>query len=360
MPQISVWQMIILLFLSRTFNTVTFVPGFSGYTNTPAEYWGILLSGLLAVLLVIPVFLLCRKMPQMNVVAAAYYVSRPIGISVSLLYTGMMLLVTVNTIAHFVFFLTNTIYTQTSVWWLVVPTLLVALYAAFHGIQAIARSGSIVFVVFLLLFGLIVLSVGGDIELVNFRVTLHGEWRQVLFASWREAASNLELAAFALLLPYVKNRRKTGAGVYIVSSTAFVVVVMFLITTVLGDYARSCVFPFYTVASLGEVSVLQRLDSVHIALWTLIGVLKIALFLFLAADCLKYLLPRRSVRWSACICAVCVLPFAIWMSYDLVTLYRGAQVEQSGIPLLVGCVALPLIVLLFCKRIGNRTGVAQS
>ena len=72
---------------------------------------------------------------------------------------------------------------------------------------------------------------------------------------------------------------------------------IFLFTAAaLGDYAKSQRFPFYTVTKIAEVSIFQRLDSLHVALWVFMALVRLSLFLEVAGKSLARMLPQKASK----------------------------------------------------------------
>ena len=74
---------------------------------------------------------------------------------------------------------------------------------------------------------------------------------------------------------------------------ALAAIFLFTWQAALGDYAKSQRFPFYTVTKIAEVSIFQRLDSLHVALWVFMALVRLSLFLEVAGKSLARMLPQQ-------------------------------------------------------------------
>ena len=125
---------------------------------------------------------------------------------------------------------------------------------------------------------------------------------------------------------------------------------VFLFTAaVLGDYAKSQRFPFYTVTKMAEVSVFQRLDSLYVALWVFMVLVRLAVFLEVGAKSLTQLLPQRASRYAVGILAALAAGCAGVLTGKPAVLERMGQVFSGGLPVVLLVGVLPL-ALLICHR----------
>lgn len=102
-----------------------------------------------------------------------------------------------------------------------------------------------------------------------------------------ELPRSLELAVLGLLIPYVKGSLTKGSLWWIGAFTAVELIIQVTVVGVLGDFGAMELFPYYTVLTTVQVSVLQRLDIVATAIWIGALFLKIAFFGMLFIDCFQ-------------------------------------------------------------------------
>ena len=90
-----------------------------------------------------------------------------------------------------------------------------------------------------------------------------------------------------LLIPYVKGSLIKGSLWWIGIFTAVALVIQATVVGVLGDFGAMELFPYYTVLTTVQVSVIQRLDIVATAIWVGALFLKMAFFGMLFTDCFQ-------------------------------------------------------------------------
>ena len=159
--------------------------------------------------------------------------------------------------------------------------------AAFYGIQAIARSAAIIAVFVVATILLAALALLPRMELINFPPLLYDGGSPVLAGALEELPRSMELAVLGLLIPYVKGSLIKGSLWWIGIFTAVALVIQATVVGVLGDFGAMELFPYYTVLTTVQVSVIQRLDIVATAIWVGALFLKMAFFGMLFTDCFQ-------------------------------------------------------------------------
>ena len=143
--EISASQLVTLLFLSRAFTLLTYSTKTDQISQNAGIIFALALSAMLYVAALIPTFLLVRRRRDYSIIEWSFAVKPWFGKGVAALYFAFLVLVTANTISHFEFFLTSSIYPNASPTLFVVLFLLAVAYAAYMGLEACARMSGFVF-----------------------------------------------------------------------------------------------------------------------------------------------------------------------------------------------------------------------
>lgn len=126
---------------------------------------------------------------------------------------------------------------------------------------------------------------------------------------------------------------------------------IFLFTAAaLGDYAKSQRFPFYTVTKIAEVSIFQRLDSLHVALWVFMALVRLSLFLEVAGKSLARMLPQKASKYTVGACAALAAVLSGILTEKPDVLEKLGDLFAGGLPALLLTVLLPLLLLLSCRK----------
>ncbi len=359
--RIGIMQLVILLFLSRQFTSLTYFPGIGTPVSGTATLVGNVISTLFLPLMFLPFLLLSKRYPECSIVMGLSSGLGKFGRFAGWFYYFYILVLAAHTLSHFQFFMINAVFPDASVWVIVLPMLAVAVYAAYIGVEGIARSGFFIFIGFLLAFGLIVFSSIPNIELNNLKPIEKNIWQELTGGVYGTVSRSTEPILFGMLLPYVGNKTGKVVAGFTALSIGVLEITAFFILTVLGDFSYSQFFPFYSLASMSEISIFQRMDALYMGIWVLIGFIKLSLLLLLGKDIFPLLLPQRvnqnARRLSLPVTAMLVLGLAIPACYRFELLSLSYQLVFNGIIILLFVVIFPLI--LWIKSTLKRKGKSK-
>ena len=347
--KISIWQAVILLFLCRMFSVLTYTPGISAAVGGTEQLIANLLSAALQFVLLIPAYLIYRMDCGRNIITAAKEAFHQWSLPISLLYYLFLLLIAVNTMTQFTFFMTNAVFPQASRIFFVLTMLLVVLYAMHAGLEAISRTSVLIFAGFLVMLFFVIFASIPQMELVNLKPALSHAGTDIVRATIENFARNSELVVLLLIFPKVKGGIRKGVITLLIGITVAFELIGFTMTTVLGDYAGVQSFPFYALASLAEASVFQRLDALHMAIWVFISFLKISLYLYLAADVLKSMLTLRFAKAAAPTSVILFLTASLITVFGIEWLRNMSFVLTTAIPVGVLVFLIPLLLVIVLK-----------
>lgn len=352
MPEekISAGQAAILLFLSQAFNTLNYIPAFHEVPDATAQLRGTGVALLLQLLFLIPALLLERKYEGQNVISMGYCHWRPLGVAFAILYAFAMLTQLIGSLVGFEYFLTNAVFPNASVVLIVLTMGGACFWAARHGLQSLARSAGVIFVFFVLS----ALFISGasifSINRLNLRPSLSQPLRGTIQAGFSTLSKSSELYLLLLLFPKIKGRKLHTALGLTLGGFVFQFVTSFLILAVLGEFGRKQTFPYYTLASISELSIFQRLDSLHMAIWTFITFLRLTLLILLIVYCLKTVLPTKVHSAILPVLFLVTTSGAILLGHF--TEILDTLTTRSGIVVPLLTAGFPLLVLLISP--GNR------
>ena len=359
--KIGIAQMMLLLFLSRVFTALTYFPGMNNPVSGTAMLFGQILGYGVVLLLFLPLLWMLKRYPERSLAMNLQAVSRRGSVPVNLIYLAFVILLAANTLAHFQFFMTNAIFQEASAWAIIIPMMIVAVYAAHVGIEGICRSGFLLFCAFIIAFLFIMFSSIPEIKLTNLKPMEENALSQILRGAYGVVSRSVEILMLYLLLPYLK-KGKLGAGVTGFAVLSFVVfeLIAFFLLAVLGDFAKSQTFPFYTLASMAGISIFQRMDALYMGIWVFVAFIRLALLLFIAGDLLALILPpRKNVERKRGFClgmiSVLVFALAIPLCYDMKLLNGCYQLLYTGLLVLTLVLVIPVITLIILKIKSKRS-----
>lgn len=362
--RISVGQMVVLLYISRVFTAMTFAPQYTKDANASAALLGIAISVLADCIVLIPAFLLYRRMRRGNVIDACYNtLGRGGGVVYAVFYSLFFFFAALSTLNQFTFFMSSAIFPNTSVIYLLITFLAVVLYASYLGIEGLARFSTLVFVGFLiaLAFILTALAASNNMQTLYLRGLLYNGWKPLFGAISQNITRNLELVALLFIAPIAKGNKTAGYIVWLLLFSATFEIIAFIILSTLGDYATLQLFPFYTSSIVAEFSIFERLDALHMGIWVFMATVKTVFYVLLTRRCLVYLIPAKAKKFVPA--GICVLLGVIGFVFatNLELLNTLHYIEISGIPIGLGLLLLPLLVLLVhAAKKGRRKRSASA
>lgn len=342
MKKISVWQFVLLLYICRMFSAMTYTPAMGVGSGGVSILIAWVISLAVGILVLLPALWL-RSMDQgKNAVMLSMDVWKRAGVLVALLYCAFTIMTAVSTFAHFEFFMTNAVFPQSSTLFFVITMWIACVYAACMGLESIARTGVIIFAGFLISFAFIAFASLSQVDMLNLKLPLEGLGKEIGFSVYEQFSRNAEFVVVLLLLPHIKGNLKKGIIALSCMITVTAEIIAFLILTVLGDYSATQTIPYYTLSSVAEFSIFQRLDALHMTIWVAIALVKIALYLFLSMECIRMLLPEQRKKWGTIGCSILLFFLILPFCYSKQAFDGLYMVFSSGIPSLLLVVILPL------------------
>lgn len=338
-------QLLLLLFMSRVFTLMTFVPLIAEGRSLAVRLFAAAISTAIQAMILIPTVLLSR-----GVTEAAMEKNRAWGIFVSLLYFVFFLFYTVNSLLHFQNFLNARFFpsAESSLW--IGALLIVCVYCGCLGIEALGRSASLLFWLFAISLIIMGISSAGDFDAANLSLSMN--YSDDLFSAvMDDLARNGEICAAVFLAKHVEKKLRCGIYGLLAAKLAAVTVVSVLIAAVLGDFASLTDHPFLTVGTFGGTGFIQRGDSLYLVVWTVTAVINIALFLHISGGLIEEIFPKAKFRTLiSAVLAFGVSLFFTMTGRSFSGIY-GTICSGYAVILLAGII--PLIVLI-ARRKGEK------
>ena len=307
-------------------------------------YISMLISLICVFLIYIPAVILLKKFRYLNIIDISKKMFPRLGNFISVLFSGYFLLMAVAHVANTNFFMISYIYYDASPF-LVVGIVLVALYAVYLGIEAIFRSGTIMFVLFFVLNLAVFVLLISTYNTHNLGPIVLKKTKEIIEDS-KLLSFSAELVAFLVLAEYSKQKT-----VFAYTSYQVVIFIMqlFLILTItlsMGRYTNTNVFPLYTISSMIEISILDRLESVYIILDTMLSVIKTAVYLFLSYKSISFLINKKFFLFVEIVFGLICSGAAVYMFYNLNILKLALSIINSPAVVLFFVVFLPVVLLI--------------
>lgn len=333
--------------MCRVFTLMTLVPMSANSGDLTMQMIAAIIGTVIQAVLLIPIVLLKKSVTE-----TALEKNRFCGIVIAGIYLLFFLFYTVSSLLHFRKFLSARFFRNSGGIIMLAILLAVCVYCASLGVEALGRSGVLLFWLFIAALIIMVLYSAQDIDLTNL---IFGklEEKKLFTAVMDDISRNGEICAAAFLAAYVydkHDREKLRCGVYglLAAKLLLIEAVTLLITAVLGDFARLTDYPFLTVGTFGGTGFIQRGDALYLIVWTITAVINISLFLHISAGLMVEVFPK--IKFSTTIAAVIVFAAAAALTLT------GAELSERSFRIFSGCSiilltgVIPLIYLLLCRK----------
>ena len=221
------------------------------------------------------------------------------------------------------------------------------------GYEPTARFGSFVLAALLLALLFVGISLWPQVQWEFLRPPSYDGWQSQLFLFINLTLGNVETAALLFLIPAVNQNKRSVFWKWSLLSVVTLAAIFLFTAVALGDYAKSQRFPFYTVTKIAEVSIFQRLDSLHVALWVFITLVRLALFLEVSGKSLARMMPKKASKYAVAVCAALAAVLSGILTEKPDVLEALGNFFAGGVPVLLLTVLLPLLLLLSCRKGGT-------
>ncbi len=346
--KISAVQVVILLFLSRTFNVLNYVPAFHPKIQGTSMLYGTIIAFFISAIIVTPPLILYKRFNGENIVDLAYKKSKLFGIILSFCLFVIPLMTLIGTVVGFQYFIVDAVYADASIELMVITICVACFLGALHKLEGISRASTIIFAFFMIGTLFIFFVSIPSVEMINIRPTLEEPIVSSFSYAFNLISMNPELYVFILLLPRINGNVNKSAFWFLVLTFLFVGITNFLIMGVFGDFFATQTFPYYALASVIEFSILQRLDSIHMTIWVFVSFIRITLFIIVTNTYLQNIIPKSAKKLGI------VVTFLITVICSIVISHRTSALKtiNSSVPIIVITLVfvIPTILLLTTKK----------
>lgn len=351
--QISTAQAVILLVLSRMFRAVTYSTMFVNLTEASAIVYADIISIFATLIIILPLFFLLRK-GNNDILMESYSLNQVVGRFVTIYYFFLIMLVLVNTTSRFQSFISNAVFPDINSIIVIITFLLVCLYGAKMGFEAISRASTIIFVIFIVSLCFIFGFSFDKMHLVNLKPIINKPTKTILRLVINNISHNIEFVLLVLFLPKVKGSFAKVTLWYILISGIFITLIGSITVLILGDFTLNQIFPFFSIASIMEGGTIQRTDSIHMSLWVLISYVRVTLCLIMASELLQKFVPKNKRGKEVYFITFLTAIISYFISFDYDRIKWIPKIVNTFLPIFIGTFVIPIILLIFRRKNKNE------
>lgn len=356
MNKIGWVQFSFVLVISRIFSEATTIPS-SNIVYGMQRYSVILLSFILAFLVYIPLFLIAKNNEGKCFLELTAEKSKATAIAFGIVLVIFLAYLMTETTVRLDYYATSTIFDAAPAIILLLFVAAACIYGTVKGIEAVTRTGIIISAGFFLLLLLVAVASVPLIETDHLYPAFFDRPNEFLSEVIAEFSRNSEAVIFAVLCRRVRKDSEKTVILSLSLSCGILLLMTFFYNTVLGEYLNEVNFPFYTLSSVADISVLQRLNGLDVVVWFMAAIMKLSLFAIAIREIFMIVFGNMTFSlWAGILSPVItsVLTYFITGEPKIFKLMIG--IRETGIPTLLTVGILPLAALIIGKRRKKNVG----
>lgn len=295
--RVSSQQLVTLLVISRSVSLLTRSAAF----NVAAGAW----EAVVGLVISIALILVLDSAP----ISAA--ISRiPAGIVTKIVLAAFFIVAAVNTLLSFAVFLQSESEVVFPALLIILLVMAVVFYALTNGIEGIARFALMAAVIFVLILGFTIAANASGMDITNLGYPKSPGWNSIAGIVIANTLLCPEIPAYFALKRFVRKEDAKKHGLrsfYIIQS---IIIGIFTVAQelVFGTLTNIQKYPVYSLAVVGEFSIFQRLDVIHLAVWCIVTVVKLCVLTIACIALLRDIMPKlQHIACSIVVCAVTAL-----------------------------------------------------
>ena len=332
--------------LSRIFTEATWLPGESveyGMQRFTAAF----VSFLLAAVLFIPLFIAAGKAQGENLISVISRKNKALGGFLGVLLSVYLLFAASETALRSHYYASSTVFDSAPSLYFYVFVGAALLFAVYKGLEASSRTGVIVFCGLILLLLLMTAALVPQIRPDRLYPALIDDKDAFIPQVTKEFSANAEALIFIALCGNVRSRSRVSLPLYIGTSCVLILFMTFLYNTVFGRLVSLLDFPFYTLSSVSDITLLHRINGIDVMVWVMAAVIKTAFLTFAFGEVIKGAFGSDKAAKPLSY-AFAVLSLALSGLFTVFpAMYEPmSKLCDSGIPLAVTALLVPLAAIL--------------
>ncbi|MDR0821158.1 MAG: GerAB/ArcD/ProY family transporter [Oscillospiraceae bacterium] len=279
--KISVYQLAALLILTRLFSETMNFTGNAGEYSMQ-RFAVIVVTYCILAVATLPAFFVMKKARDAGIKDGFFRIimskNKVWGWILFALVAFQLSLWALYGVSGLEFMVTNTILESAEPALVILLFMIAAIYGFSKGINAVARFGPPMFAAYLI--GLVTVCIAlfhqMDFTLLYPTLIENDSFFSDICA---EIIKNNEMLIFLILEPRIDKHPWRTPFVTLPITLVIKLVISAVTMTVFGPYLNKLSFPLFSIASLADIVVFERLDGIDIAIWTVSAIVKLILVL---------------------------------------------------------------------------------
>ncbi|MBQ9383609.1 MAG: GerAB/ArcD/ProY family transporter [Ruminiclostridium sp.] len=264
------------LALTRVFSEATSLPG-EYVTYGMQRFTVVIVSFLLTAAVYIPLYFLTCNIPS-GIFSPDRRGKALHGFTTA--FFGVFLLAgAADTGLRAHYYASSTVFDSAPSWYFYIFIGAALTFAVASGFGAVSRTALLVAAALVMLFVLMTAALAGEIKPDRLYPALIDDAQTFPQEVIREFSLNGELLIFAALYGRVRGGKRV-IPLYLGISCAMILAMTLLYNTVFGYLTSKLDYPFYTLSSVSDITLLHRINGIDVMIWVMAAAVKLALFTF--------------------------------------------------------------------------------
>lgn len=285
--KIAPYQIFSMLFLCGVFSSLVYSPNIQPKATAGISFLAIFVANAILLVLIMPILSVISRKNNMDILDLSYNVLGKFGMILSAIYVIYFIYIAIGTLNYCNFFITSSLFPTSSVVLITLMLMIVCIYGSTVGINAIARFSFIALFFVLISFCVIIASVAPKADILNISIMGEDMLTSFIKSVNFNIQRNSEIVLMFSLVAFSSKSIKRGFIGFTTGLSSFFVLLTIVLISVLGKFLSTQIFPIYTLATMAEIPVIERLDALHISMWVLLGVIKATIYIFSALYLIK-------------------------------------------------------------------------
>ena len=326
--------------------------------TTPAEminygtdrFIAILLAKIIVAVLYLPIIFVLLKYKNDSVITCAVRRNKAFGTIVGIIIAVIMTAVAVQTVIGIQHYITDTLLNNILTISGVAVLVAAATYGAVKGLSAVTRSSVFAAVIFGLLIFLIGVTMWDKVNPEYMYAAFIEDGNYFLKCVVSEVSANSEILIFAVITDEIRSKPYKTVLYYLPILLVLLEGLNLLYNLILGPYISSVEYPLYIISSLSDIVLFQRLDGIDAIVWLMCGIIKTALLIYCVGRIYTVCVTKPDTRKAIIVYGAFLFMLCMIFGSDRAVYENFKNIMNSGIHILVGGVAVPLVVLIAGRK----------
>ncbi|MEL7568448.1 MAG: endospore germination permease [Dehalobacterium sp.] len=352
-------QVLLLLIINRLVIAFTYIPAI----NSPPQNQDVWLSTVLAFPLVIlfstPFLLLALRFPKQSIIQYSRTLLGKSGILVGVLYIWIFLHIGAISLRQFGEFMTTVPMPETPLLVFVLSITLIAVSAAKNGLEVMGRLADIITPIAIGTILLVVVLIANEADIKVLNPVLEKGITPVLYGAFTVSTLSIDnMLIISMVMPFLNMPRRVTRIVtiaYIINTMLFVTIIISIISVFGVAQAQTRTFPtlgLMRTVNLGNV--IERIEMLHMGVWVLGSMIKVAVFCYMASLGLGQLFNLQTYQPIVLPVGALMIALSIWLFDSLVDLSEFSSYKILPYYTLFFITAIPLALLAVSLVTGKK------